>query len=212
MENAIDFVDWNELKGKEARGIGGKVDLGEVHGIGRNYVITKKGIASKETFYVPKYLARGYDGKKLYFDVTESQKQEFKRDHAPTYEEYARYRQDRMPDQIEERVYVINEVPVVSAEGPDVVIKETTIVSEPRTTRVEPPVIEWENTLHKGVRSMDGEPVGNVMALYPDSIHIETEGSKAGYDVPKEEVAAFDGAEVRLSVPIADMAQFLEHK
>lgn len=117
-----------------------------------------------------------------------------------------------MADQIEERVYVISEVPVVSVEGPDVVVEETTVVSEPRATQVEPPVIKWENTLHKGVRSMDGEPVGNVMALYPDSIHIETEGSKAGYDVPKEEVAAFDGAEVRLSVPIADMAQFLEHK
>ncbi|MEO9296308.1 MAG: hypothetical protein ABI347_12015 [Nitrososphaera sp.] len=77
MEHAIDFVDWNELKGKEARGIGGKVDLGEVHGIGRNYVITQKGIANKEKFFIPKYLARGYDGKKLYFDVSEAQKLEF---------------------------------------------------------------------------------------------------------------------------------------
>lgn len=212
MEHAIDFVDWDELKGKEARGIGGKVDLGEVQGIGRNYVITKKGIASKETFYIPKYLARGYDGKKLYFDVSEAQRLEFKRDAPPTYEEYARYRQDKALDMIEEKVYVIDEVPMV-ADEPAVVVEETTVVTEPRAARrTEPPVIQWENTLHKGVRSLEGEPVGNVMALYPDSIHIETEGSKAGYDVPKEEVRAFDGAEVRLNVPIADMTQFLKHK
>ena len=86
MKDAIDFIDWNELKGKEARGVEKKVDLGEVQGVGRNYVITKKGIANKETFYIPKYLAQGFDGKRLFFNVTEGQKAEFMRDSPPTYE------------------------------------------------------------------------------------------------------------------------------
>ncbi|MEO9296307.1 MAG: hypothetical protein ABI347_12010 [Nitrososphaera sp.] len=114
-----------------------------------------------------------------------------------------------MPEQIENKVNVI-EVPVMTE--PDVVVEERVIVESDAARRTEPPVVNWESTLHKGIRSKEGEPVGNVMALYPDSIHIETEGSKAGYDVPKTEVAGFDGAEVRLNVPIADMAQFLEHK
>jgi hypothetical protein len=209
MEHEIDFVDWDELKGKEARGIGGKVDLGEVQGIGRNYVITKKGIASKETFYIPKYLAQGYDGKKVYFDVREGQKEEFKRENPPTYEEYSsRYRQEKMPANVEEKVIVVDETPVL-VEEPDVVVETTTV--EPAIA-AEPPVINWDSVIHKNVRTLDGEPVGNVVALYPDSIHVETQASKAGYDIPKEEVAAFDGAELRLSVPIADMNQFLEHK
>lgn len=222
MKDAIDFVDWNELKGKEARGVEKKVDLGEIQGIGRNYVITKKGIANKETFYIPKYLAQGYDGKKLYFNVTEGQKEGFRRDSPPTYEEYATYRTPSARPDIEEKLVVIEETPVVLADETheeDAVIKTTTVIEPanvPRpsqtTTREEMPVIQWENTIHKGVRTLDGEPTGNVVALYPDSIHIETEGSKAGYEVPKREVAAFDGAEVRLKVPIADMAQFQQHK
>ncbi len=40
--------------------------------------------------------------------------------------------------------------------------------------------------LHKGVRSADGELLGNVIALHPDSIHIESEGSKIKYELPKD--------------------------
>jgi hypothetical protein len=127
------------------------------------------------------------------------------------------------PD-IEDKLVVIEETPVVLADEAHeeaAVIKTTTVIEpaktaarpSPTATMEEmPPVIQWENTIHKGVRTLDGEPAGNVVALYPDSIHIGTEGSKAGYEVPKKEVAAFDGAEVRLKVPIADMAQFQQHK
>jgi hypothetical protein len=219
MKDAVDFIDWKELKGKEARGVEKKVDLGEVQGVGRNYVITKKGIANKETFYIPKYLAQGFDGKRLFFNVTEGQKAEFMRNSPPTYEEYFnKYKLTETRSDIEDKLVVVDETPVVLGDEPleEAVVKTTTViepVTKSRTmTREEPPVIKWENTIHKGVRTMDGEPLGNVVALYPDSIHIETEGSKAGYEIPKEEVAAFNGAEVRLKVPIADMAQFQQHK
>ena len=193
MKDAIDFIDWNELKGKEARGVEKKVDLGEVQGVGRNYVITKKGIANKETFYIPKYLAQGFDGKRLFFNVTEGQKAEFMRDSPPTYEEYSnKYKLTDTRSDIEDKLVVIDETPVVLGNEPheEAIVKTTTVIEPVNTsqamTREVPPVIRWENTIHKGVRTMDGEPLGNVVALYPDSIHIETEGSKAGYEIPKK--------------------------
>jgi hypothetical protein len=221
-KDPIDFVDWNELKGKEARGVDKGVDLGEIQGIGRNYVITKKGLASKETFYIPKYLAEKYDGKKVYFRVTESQKNEFARSGPPTYEEYSRYREASTPSDIENRIYVVDETPVVVEPSSSTVATVRTVTTvEPTTTastrtvrassgveQEEPPVIDWDRVVHKNVRTMDGEPVGNVVAVLPDSIHVETQGSRSQYLIPKEEVEGFDGAEVTLKAPIADLGQY----
>ncbi len=106
MTDATNFIDWDELKGKEARGVNEDVDLGEVQEIGRNYVVTKKGYADKETFYIPKYLAQRYDGHTLWFNVSEAQKIDFKRTAAPTYEEYERYRVQGAPADIESRVRI----------------------------------------------------------------------------------------------------------
>ena len=106
MSDPTSFVDWKELKGKEARGVTKDVDLGEVQEIGRNYVITKKGIANKKELYIPKYLARLYDGHTLWFDVKESDINEFGRYEPPTYEEYLKYRAEGVPADIENRVRV----------------------------------------------------------------------------------------------------------
>ncbi|MEW5840009.1 hypothetical protein [Nitrososphaera sp.] len=106
MTDLTNYVSWDELKGKEARGVTKEVDLGEVEMIGRHYIVTKKGVASKERFYIPKYLAEKYDGHTLWFNVTEGQKTEFRRDSPPTYEEYARYRIEGVPADIETRVRV----------------------------------------------------------------------------------------------------------
>lgn len=40
MTNLTRFIDWNELKGKEARGVSKDVDLGEVNDLGKNYIVT----------------------------------------------------------------------------------------------------------------------------------------------------------------------------
>lgn len=195
-KNALDFVDWNELKGKEARGVDKKVDLGEIQGIGRTYVVTKKGIASKEKFYIPKALAERYDGKRVWFNVTEGLKQEFGRENPPTDEEMAKYRTpDSRPD-VDEKIVVVLENPVS---------EEVIVIREAK----EFPVLDWERIIHKNVRSMDGEPVGNVVALYPDSFHVETQGSQMAYDIPKNEVDGFDGAEVRLKAPITDLERYI---
>jgi hypothetical protein len=48
-------MDWDEVVKKEARGIN-DADLGEVQLIMGDTVITEKGIADKDRFYLPKAL------------------------------------------------------------------------------------------------------------------------------------------------------------
>ena len=71
------------------------------------------------------------------------------------------------------------------------------------------PVIDWDNTVHKNVRSKEGEPVGNVVAILGDSIHVETQGSRGQYMIPKENVAGFNGAEVTLNIAIEELGKFV---
>ena len=48
MTDLTNFVDWKELKGKEARGVSNDVDLGEVQELGQHYIMTQKGRVSKD--------------------------------------------------------------------------------------------------------------------------------------------------------------------
>jgi hypothetical protein len=102
-----ELIIWDDLKGKEARGITKDVDLGEVQEVGKNFVLTQKGTLSKEKFYIPKYLVNGYDGDTLWFNISEGDKSGFRRDNAPTYEEYVRYRTDTAPSDAETHVRII---------------------------------------------------------------------------------------------------------
>lgn len=106
MTDITKFVDWNELEGKEARGVTKDVDLGEVQEIGKHYIMTQKGHVEREKFYIPKYLAERYDGHTVYFKVSEGQKIEFRRDAPPTYEEFSQYRVSGMPEDIESRLRI----------------------------------------------------------------------------------------------------------
>src|SRR5215471_10205983 len=89
---ATTAIGWNEVVKKKAKGEDG-VDLGEILGVGPAYVVTRKGAVSKHTYYIPKYLVRGFDGETLWFRATENQAEaEFKRDEAPRENEYEKYR------------------------------------------------------------------------------------------------------------------------
>ena len=48
-------------------------DFGEVQLIMGNTVITEKGIADKNRFYLPKSLIEGFDGYTLWFKITEDE-------------------------------------------------------------------------------------------------------------------------------------------
>ncbi|MEP6575985.1 MAG: hypothetical protein ABJB85_06110 [Nitrososphaerota archaeon] len=64
---------------KEARGIN-DYDLGEVHTVEADTVVTKKGVLDKDKFYLPKNLVEAYDGNKLIFRVTKEHAQTYRRD------------------------------------------------------------------------------------------------------------------------------------
>ena len=197
---ALDFVEWKELNGKEARGVDKKVDLGEIHGIGRTYVVTKKGLVNKDKFYIPKALAEKYDGKTVWFNVTESLKQQFLRENPPSDEDMAKYKTVDSPTYIDDKIVIMSENSLVSAEP-----SSSEFINEL-------PVRDWSRVVHKNVRSLEGEPIGNIVAIHPDSFHVETPGSQMAYDIPKSEVDGFDGAEVRLKAPVTDLERYVKRR
>jgi hypothetical protein len=92
---------WAEMVKKDARGLN-DFNLGKVHEVGTNFIVTEKGTLSRKYYYIPKYLVKGYDGHNLWFNVTETQADtEFKRDKAPTTEDYYKYKTPTMSSDVE---------------------------------------------------------------------------------------------------------------
>ncbi len=135
-------VDWNDTIKKEARGTDDS-DFGEVQEVGKNYVVTQKGIVDKERFYIPKYMVQGYDGDTLWFNATETDISQFRRDSPPQYDEYTRYKRADCPIDIETRIPLIEERLDVSKRQRT---SEVTIAKEPvtETKTVEVPVTHEE--------------------------------------------------------------------
>ena len=69
---SISNINWNELMGKEARGINDD-DLGEVQRIEDEYVVTQAGVVDKITYRLPKNLVERYDRHNLLFRITKEQ-------------------------------------------------------------------------------------------------------------------------------------------
>jgi uncharacterized protein (TIGR02271 family) len=138
-------IDWFELglSRKEARGLN-NYDLGEVQEVGQTYVVTQKGTIKKEKFYIPKYLAEGYDGEVLRFKVSEEDAiNNFARDSPPSAGEYYKYKTQDVPTDIETRIPMMAERLEVSKTES---VIEATIIKEPvtETKTVEVPLIHEE--------------------------------------------------------------------
>jgi uncharacterized protein (TIGR02271 family) len=141
-------LNWDEVIKKEARGKNGE-DLGEVQEVGNTYVLVQKGLISKDKFYIPKYLAEGYDGNTLWFKVSEEEaKSSFVKDSAPTADEYSRYKTSDVPSDIETKIPVIEERLNVQKRESS---REATITKEPVTEKktVEVPVTREEVTIER---------------------------------------------------------------
>jgi hypothetical protein len=65
-------IDWHDVIKKEARGIN-DADFGEVQLIIGDTVITEKGIADIDRFYLAKSLIDRFDGHNLWFRITEDE-------------------------------------------------------------------------------------------------------------------------------------------
>jgi hypothetical protein len=71
--------NWEDIVKKEARGIN-DYDLGEVHEVGPEIVVTKKGVVDKDKFYLPKNLVERFDGHKVFFSLTKEDDQNYRID------------------------------------------------------------------------------------------------------------------------------------
>lgn len=110
-------LDWNDTIKKEAEGTDG-TDLGEIQDIGKTYVRTKKGIVNKHDYYLPKYLAEGFDGKKVHFRISQDDADTLftnENDMPPVDEEYRKKyldenpERERLPQDIETRIPLMAE-------------------------------------------------------------------------------------------------------
>ena len=67
-----------------------------------------------------------------------------------------------------------------------------------------PEVIQnWDRLVLKGVRSMDNDDMGNIIAIDKDSLFLMT--GRHVFKIPKAFVEGFNGSEVLLNVPAASV-------
>jgi uncharacterized protein (TIGR02271 family) len=163
-------ISWDDVRKKEARGVSDDYDFGEVQEVGSNYVVTQRGLVSKEKFYLPKYLVQGYDGDTLWFNITEDQaRTNFMRDSPPQEQEYSKYKEtaakttgrEYSPD-IETRIPVMAEKLGVAKTRSQT---EATITKEPitETKTVEVPVTHEELSVER--RPASGETTATDMPV-----------------------------------------------
>jgi uncharacterized protein (TIGR02271 family) len=148
MSNTKESIAWDDVIKKEARGAVDDSDFGEVQEVGQQYVLTQKGMVSKEKFYIPKYLVQGFDGDTLWFNASENDLQGWKRDSPPDNNEYSNYKTQETPSDVETRIPLIEERLNVSKSTST---SEATITKEPvtETKTVEVPVTHDELTVER---------------------------------------------------------------
>ena len=73
------ITKWYDILNKEARVIN-DYDLGEVHELEPEIVVTKRGLVDKDKFYLPKSLVERFDGDKVWFTITKEDAQNYKKE------------------------------------------------------------------------------------------------------------------------------------
>jgi len=148
MSNTTESIVWDDVIKKEARGAIDDSDFGEVQEVGQQYVLTQKGMVSKEKFYIPKYLVQGFDGDTLWFNASENDLQGWKRDSPPDNNEYSNYKTQETPSDVETRIPLIEERLNVSKSTST---SEATIIKEPvtETKTIEVSVMHEEIVIEK---------------------------------------------------------------
>ena len=70
------------------------------------------------------------------------------------------------------------------------------------------PVLEWDKMVHKNVRTIDKQDAGIITATASDKITVNSEGSKHQYELLKTNVERFNGSEVFLNIPHAELSNY----
>jgi len=63
---------------KEARGLWGGTDFGEIQEVGVEYIVTQKGILDKDKYYIPKNLVDRFEDDIFYFRITNEEAKQYK--------------------------------------------------------------------------------------------------------------------------------------
>jgi len=71
----------------------------------------------------------------------------------------------------------------------------------------EPVILHWERVIHKNVRSKDGVDIGNIISESGDTFTV-MQGASREYNIPKSAVDGFNGSEVFLSIPYAEVMMY----
>ena len=79
IDHMSNITNWDEILKKEARGIN-DYDLGEVHEVDPEIVVTIKGIVDKDSIYLPKIGVDRFDGDKVWFSITKEDAQTYRKD------------------------------------------------------------------------------------------------------------------------------------
>lgn len=69
-------------------------------------------------------------------------------------------------------------------------------------------VLDWESIIHKTVRSKDYYDAGNVDAVNADSVIITSQGDRNEYNLPKNQIDGFNGAEVFLKIGLDELERY----
>ncbi|MGN6614225.1 MAG: hypothetical protein ACTHKC_04210 [Candidatus Nitrosocosmicus sp.] len=77
MDRIDSNINWDDVLKKEARGLD-DADLGEVHDVGSDFVLTQKGVVHKDKYQLPKNLVSRFDGHKLWFNITKDEADKYK--------------------------------------------------------------------------------------------------------------------------------------
>lgn len=156
------------VKKKEARDKNNE-DLGEVQGIGINYIFIQKGLMNKEKFYIPYSEVESYDGNVLKFKLSEEEiKSNYTGDHLASSPNVSIIKGDtKNEDKRSESDSTIH--PLVEEKlniSTEVKYKEAKLIKEPvtETKKVEVPVTHEELVVE---RRPAGENTPSVQDLEP---------------------------------------------
>jgi hypothetical protein len=171
-------IDWADVIKKEARGINDE-NLGEVQEVQSNYVLVRRGMIDKETFYIPKEQAESYDGNILKFRLSESD--------LSKYQDESSIDEDRKSDNnIEEEITVQD----ADFKNKTQAVRNKEVNDQSYTTDYNP-----EDIIKKEARGLgDDSDFGEVQEILGE--HVITQKGNVAKDrfyIPKNLVERFDG-------------------
>lgn len=99
-------IDWNNTIKKEAIGLNGE-DLGEVLEVGKNHIITQKGIINKKKYYLPKKAIASFDGSIIKVNMTHNDLDQYKEDGDHMFDNYSSFKSSDMSKELETKIPVM---------------------------------------------------------------------------------------------------------